>query len=65
MIYSKLKKPRSKFCSLRCQYGDIKANPQYVFGNATEHIYVDAVTGEVSDKNPAFPEEKKRPGWNE
>lgn len=65
MMCSKLKKPRSKFCTLRRQYGEVKANPQYVFGNATEQIYVDAITGEVSDKNPAFPEEKKRPGWNE
>ena len=64
MMFSKLKKPRSKFCSLRRQYGEVKANPQYVFGNAKEQIYVDAITGEVSDKNPVFPD-KKGPGWNE
>lgn len=64
MMFSKLKRPRSKFCSLRCQYGDVKANPQYVFGNADEQIYVDAVTGEVSNENPVFPG-KKGPRWNE
>ena len=64
MIYSKLKKPRSKFCSLRRQYGEVKANPQYVFGNASEQIYVDAITGEVKNENPVFPG-KKGPGWDE
>ena len=64
MMCSKLKKPRSKFCSLRRQYGDVKANPQYVFGNADEQIYVDAFTGEVSNENPVFPG-KKGPGWDE
>ena len=64
MMYSKLKKPRSKFCSLRRQYGEVKANPQYVFGNASEQIYVDAITGEVKNENPVFPG-KKGPGWNE
>ena len=64
LMFSKLKKPRSKFCSLRCQYGDVKANPQYVFGNASEQIYVDAITGEVKNENPVFPG-KKGPGWNE
>ena len=64
MMCSKLKKPRSKFCSLRRQYGEVKANPQYVFGNASEQIYVDAITGEVSNENPVFPG-KKGPGWNE
>ena len=64
MMFSGLKKPRSKFCSLRRQYGEVKANPQYVFGNADEQIYVDAITGEVSNENPVFPG-KKGPGWNE
>jgi hypothetical protein len=64
MMCSKLKKPRSKFCSLRRQYGEVKANPQYVFGNASEQIYVDAITGEVKNENPVFPG-KKGPGWNE
>jgi hypothetical protein len=64
MMCSKLKKPRSKFCSLRRQYGEVKANPQYVFGNASEQIYVDAITGEVSNENPVFPG-KKGPRWNE
>lgn len=64
MLCSKLKKPRSKFCSLRRQYGEVKANPQYVFGNADEQIYVDAITGEVSNENPVFPG-KKGPTWDD
>lgn len=64
MRYSGLKRPRSKFCSLRRQDGIVKANPQYVFGNANEQIYVDAVTGEISITNPVFPG-KKGPRWDE
>lgn len=62
MMASDLKKPRSRFCSLRRQYGEVKANPQYVFGNAEEQIYVDAITGKVSEVNPVFPD-KESPKW--
>lgn len=49
-------KPHSKNCVLRKPIGPIGCNPQYIFGNQTAQLYVDAVTGEVSDKNPAFPD---------
>ena len=49
-------KPHSKQVVLRKQVGPVDANPQYIFGNIQEQVYVDAVTGDVSTKNPAFPE---------
>ena len=49
-------KPHSKHCVLRREVGPNPANAQYIFGNNKGQIYVDAVTGEVSDKNPVFPE---------
>jgi len=48
-------KPHSRQVVLRKQVGPIDANPQWIFGNLKSQIYVDAVTGEVSAKNPAFP----------
>jgi hypothetical protein len=50
-------KPHSKQVVLRKQLGPKACNPQYIFGNQKAQLYVDAVTGEVTDKNPAFPEE--------
>lgn len=47
-------KPHSRHCVLRKQVGPILANPQYIFGNTHSQLYVDAVTGAVSDQNPAF-----------
>ena len=49
-------KPHSKQCVLRKEVGPIAANPQYIFGNIRGQLYVDAITGEVSDKDPSFPE---------
>lgn len=48
-------KPHSKYCVLRREVGP-KPNihPQYVFGNTNSQLYVDAVTGEVRNRNPAF-----------
>lgn len=48
-------KPHSKQCVLRKQVGPAPANPQYIFGNVKSQIYVDAINGNVSDENPAFP----------
>ncbi len=48
-------KPHSQHVVLRKEIGPNDANPQYIFGNSHAQIYVDAVTGEVSDKNPVFP----------
>lgn len=47
-------KPHSKQCVLRKPLGPINCNPQFVFGNIYSQLYVDACTGQVSDKNPAF-----------
>ena len=54
-------KPHSRHCVLRKQVGPNAINPQYIFGNAQAQIYVDAVTGDVTDKNPAFPADLKMP----
>lgn len=47
-------KPHSKYVVLRKQVGPVDANPQWIFGNAKAQLYVDAVTGDVTDENPAF-----------
>ena len=47
-------KPHSKHCVLRKEVGPKVANPQYIFGNTHAQIYVDATTGEVSDKSPVW-----------
>lgn len=47
-------KPHSKHCVLRKQVGPHDCNPQYIFGNSKSQLFVDAVTGEVTDKNPVF-----------
>lgn len=56
-----LPKPHSRYVTLRKQVGAIDANPQYIFGNINETLFVDAVTGEVRDYNPAFGEGFKMP----
>lgn len=57
MMAANMPKPHSKNCVLRKQVGPKDANPQYIFGNIQSQIYVDAITGDVTDKNPAFPNE--------
>lgn len=53
-----LPKPHSRQCVLRKELGPKPGvNPQYVFGNVSAQIYVDAVTGVVADKNPAYDED--------
>lgn len=47
-------KPHSRHCVLRKEVGPVDANPQYIFGNVHAQVYVDAVTGDVSEENPAF-----------
>ena len=56
-----LPKPHSRHVVLRKEVGPNTINPQYIFGNAQAQIYVDAVTGDVTDKNPAFPADLKMP----
>lgn len=48
-------KPHSRQVVLRKEVGPVDANPQWIFGNSAAQLYVDAVTGEVHDWNPAFP----------
>lgn len=58
-----LPKPHSRYCVLRKEIGPNAINPQYIFGNSKVQIYVDAITGKVTDKNPAFPKAFKMPLW--
>jgi len=54
MMRANCPKPHSKHCVLRKEVGPRDCNPQYIFGNQTMQVYVDAVTGEVNTKNPVF-----------
>ena len=54
-------KPHSKQVVLRKEIGPNSCNPQYIFGNARAHVYVDATTGEVNTKNPAYPDNLQMP----
>ena len=49
-----LPKPHTRQVVLRKELGPKPCNPQWIFGNIKSQIYVDAVTGEVRDYNPAF-----------
>lgn len=49
-------KPHSRQVVLRKEIGPNPINPQYIFGNSQAQLYVDAVTGDVKTKNPAFPD---------
>lgn len=51
-------KPHSKHVTLRNPIGPVVINTQWIFGNIHEQLWVDAVTGDVKDSNPAFPKEK-------
>ena len=50
-------KPHSKQACLRNPVGPLPCNAQYIFGNIREQLWVDAVTGDVKNSNPAFPDE--------
>ena len=47
-------KPHTRNAILRNPIGPKKVNPQWVFGNLKEQLWVDAVTGEIKTSNPAF-----------
>ena len=49
-----LPKPHTRQVVLRKELGPKPCNPQWIFGNLKSQIYVDAVTGEVRDYNPAY-----------
>lgn len=50
-------KSHSTQCVLRIELGPNSINPQYVFGNQSGRIFVDAKDGTVRDSSPAFPDE--------
>lgn len=54
LMEANLPKPHSRQCVLRKELGPKEANAQYIFGNIREHIYVDAVTGDVKTTNPVY-----------
>jgi len=51
-------KVHSKHVTLRNPIGPVAINTQWIFGNVREQIWVDAVTGDCKNSNPAFPEAK-------
>jgi hypothetical protein len=58
MMEVNLPKPHSKHVTLRNPVGPVVINTQWIFGNIREQIWVDAVTGDTANLNPAFPEDK-------
>lgn len=54
LMETNIPKPRGACCVLRKMTGPIEANPQYIFGTMNDIVFVDAVTGKVSDVNPSF-----------
>ena len=58
MLAVNFPKPHSKHVTLRNPIGPVAINTQWIFGNIKEQIWIDAVTGECKNSNPAFPEEK-------
>jgi len=58
MMESNAPKPHSRNAVLRNPIGPVAVNAQWIFGNISEQIWVDAVTGDVQTSNPAFPKEK-------
>ena len=58
MIAANYPKPHSKHVTLRNPIGPIAINTQWIFGNIQEQIWIDTVTGDAANSNPAFPKEK-------
>jgi hypothetical protein len=58
MMATNLPKPHSRHVTLRNPIGPVAVNTQWIFGNISEQIWIDAVTGEAKNSNPAFPKEK-------
>ena len=56
--------PPARSMSLRYPVGPCECNAQWVIGNAFDVIFVDAVTGEISNWNPAFNPNNKAKGGN-
>lgn len=45
------------FLTLRYPVGPKDCNPQWTFGDVDDVLFIDAVTGEIRDYDPAFPRE--------
>lgn len=58
MMEANAPKPHSRNAVLRNPIGPVAVNAQWVFGNINEQLWVDVVTGDVKNSNPAFPEDK-------
>ena len=58
MIQANFPKPHSRYVTLRNPIGPVAINTQWIFGNINEQIWIDAVTGDAKNSNPAFPAEK-------
>ena len=58
MIQTNFPKPHSRYVTLRNPIGPVAVNTQWIFGNIHEQIWIDAVTGDAKNSNPAFPKEK-------
>lgn len=56
MLEANFPKPHSKNAILRNPIGPVTINAQWIFGNISEQIWIDAVTGEANSSNPAFPD---------
>lgn len=54
--------PPAKSMTLRLPVGPVACNPQYVVGDVYDVLFIDAVTGEVSNWNPAFNPQKDAKG---
>ena len=53
--------PKALSVTLRKPVGPVPCNAQYVAGNPFETVWVDAVTGDVTDSCPAFPKGLAKP----
>lgn len=49
--------PPATFLTLRCPVGPKDCNAQWVIGNVNDVLFIDAMTGEIRDYDPAFPRE--------
>jgi len=50
--------PKARYITLRVPVGSLKCNPQWTLGDTHNVLFIDAVTGEVSDWCPAFTKEE-------
>lgn len=61
MMQANIPKPTNRTCVLRIPVGPYVCNAQYIFGDNNWAVFVDAVTGDVSTRNPAFHKPEEEP----